>query len=337
MKNDFIDEKNYKVSVIVPAFNVKQYIQRCIDSLLNQSYPYIEILIIDDGSTDGTGNIVNKLYSDISNIKIFHKDNGGLSEARNYGIDRSRGQYITFVDADDYVDIHYIRHLMDMVLINGADIAIVGTQSFFDEKKMSKCFEYKYYEVDTVEAVRKMLLRDGIAHTACGKLYKSEIWQDIRFPQGLLYEDYHTTFDAFSKAHKVCIGVDKLYFYYQRPGSIMHYECNKRTASIVFATELVTPRIIKSWPELEIEALDLQTALCLKFLQTLYESDNKELVEEEREAIAIVKKNSKDILKSKKIGLKDKIKIVLLLINKKLFKRIYAIFDGNKIINEDNY
>ena len=206
-----MEKRNRKVSIIVPAYNVETFVEKCINSLLDQTYENIEILIIDDGSTDKTGKIIDRRYSQIGKISIYHKENGGLSDARNYGLDRVTGDYVTFVDSDDFVDKKYIEYLMRLIGDDEAEIAVISPQTFFTYDEISTEFDYAFETVSAKEAARRMLLRKGIAHTACGKLYKKKLWDHLRFPLGKLYEDYYTTFDVFACAKKVSIGKAQMY------------------------------------------------------------------------------------------------------------------------------
>lgn len=316
------------VTVIVPAYNVEQYIERCIDSLLNQTYSNIEILVIDDGSTDNTGGLIDNLSAADKRIVGYHKSNGGLSDARNYGLDRMNGSYVTFIDSDDFVSNDYIEHLMSIIHNKNADIAIVQALVFSEEGNIKSKNDYDFAIVSCEEAVRRMLIRNGITHSACGKLYKSKLWEKIRFPYQRLFEDYLTIFDVFSKASYIAISNAKIYYYFQRAGSIMHTQCNKKTVSIVRATQEVTPRIIEYWPELELEALDLQMALCMKCYQSIINYNQKEFVETQKTIKDIRNKNLFKLIFTQKIPYKDKFKMLLSFCSPNLYVKIYNRFDG---------
>ena len=324
-----MENNSKKISVIVPAYNVEKYIEKCVNSLIGQTYNNIEILVVDDGSTDNTGRILDEKYKYDARVLVFHKENGGLSDARNYGLDRMTGDFVTFVDSDDFVDKDYFSYLMELANF-GADIVVIPPQPFFDDNHINTVFDFGYEVVDCQEAVRRMLVRKGIAHTACGKLYKSSLWDSERFPYKELYEDYHTTFDVFSKANRIAIGKAAMYFYFQRSSSIMHYECNKCTTRIIDATNQVTPRIEKYWPELRVEAADLQMALCLKCLQSIYSSVSVGFEDEKKKIWDIRKKNAWKLLKSNKINNRDKVKILISYLPSSIYKALYNKFDGNK-------
>lgn len=324
-----MEKYNRKVSIIVPAYNVESYVEKCINSLLDQTYENIEILIIDDGSTDKTGKIIDKRYSQNGKISIYHKENGGVSDARNFGLDRITGDYVTFVDSDDFVDTKYIEYLMRLIEVDEAEIALIPAQSFFAYDEINIDFDYTFETVSVKEATRRMLLRKGISHATWGKLYKKKLWDHIRFPLGKLYEDYYTTFDVFAGAKKVSMGKAQMYFYLQRDTSIMHLKCNDNTVNIINATNEVTPRIVQYWPDLVDEAIDLQIALCLKCLQSIYAHDSKKFLKEQEKIKNITNRNAKRVIFSKKIGYKDKIKLIMSYFPSNIYLYIYNIFDGS--------
>lgn len=316
-----------KVSIIVPAYNVENYLKKCMTSLLNQTYKNIEILLIDDGSTDNTGTIADEYNLD--KVKVYHKKNGGLSDARNYGLDRITGDYVTFVDADDYVYEKYIEYLVDLMQDGKNQIACLAAQTFCKDEDLDLNFEMSAEFGTAEEAAKKMLLRETITHSAWGKLYVSDVWKTLRFPYGKLYEDYYTTFDAVRKAKNVAVSRAKMYFYYQREDSIMHYKCNEKTISIVEASQDVTSRIVAYWPELEEEAKGLQIALCLKCLQKIYANDIDSYKNVQKKIRQIINSNKWIIFKSKRINIKDKVKVLMLYFPPKLYLYMYNKFDGD--------
>lgn len=322
------------VSIIVAAYNVEPYLRKCIDSLLAQSYENTEIIIVDDGSTDHTGEIAEE-YDCHSNVKIYHKENGGLSDARNYGLERMSGDYVTFVDSDDYVHREYVEYMMKLLTERDAQIVVTSPLLYYDDHEIDQKLDEGVQYVTSEEAVRRMLVRDEISHTACGKLYRADIWKQLRFPYKKLYEDYYTTFDAFSKASLVAIGHAKMYYYYQRPGSIMHLMCNEKTVSIVEATEQVTPRIIEYWPDLCEEAIGFQLALCLKCLQSIYANDIHAFPDVQIKIKKLVRKYIVQMMRSSRLNYKDKVKMMISYLPPNVYLRIYNRFNGSRLIHED--
>ncbi len=200
------------VSVVVPAYNIENYIKKCLDSLVNQTYKNLEILVIDDGSTDGTGRICDEVARKDERVKVFHRTNEGLSEARNFGISKARGEYVALVDGDDYVDEDFVKDMWEAIEEAGADIAICG-------------YNTKMPRRETIlgrEAVKRLLIQqENMEIVAWNKLYRRRVIGDIKYPKGEKYEDTLTTYKILAWAEEV-VYVDKaLYHYVVREGSIM--------------------------------------------------------------------------------------------------------------------
>lgn len=213
------------ISVIVPVYKVEKYLRRCIDSIIAQSYDNLEIILVDDGSPDECGRICDEYASADSRIKVIHKENGGLSDARNSGTEMACGEYITFVDSDDYIAPHFIEYLYGLLTDNNADIScccMVKTDcdsaDFGSEGRMQK--EQVLSGKECCYALFGDLYLTLV--TAWGKLYKTEIVKKFLFPLGKKHEDEATTCKYYYHAEKVAVGNACLYAYYQRADSIMH-------------------------------------------------------------------------------------------------------------------
>lgn len=215
--------KKIKISVIVPIYNVEKYLVRCIESLLNQTFNYFEVLLIDDGSIDNSSEICKKFCTRDTRIKYFYKKNGGLSDARNYGIERSNGNYLIFVDSDDYVDRNYLLYLYKAVEEKDADIAIC---SFKNVNEQGKVLSVTNVSANSVMSGRKLLAnylsgKDNISdEVAWNKIYKRKIFKKLRYPKGHIYEDEAIITQILWNVKKVAFVEQSLYYYVQRGGSI---------------------------------------------------------------------------------------------------------------------
>lgn len=216
-----------KVSVIVPVYNVESLLNRCIDSILCQTIPDIQLIIVDDGSTDRSGAICDRYASLDPRVTVIHKPNGGLSDARNAGLDIATGQYVTFIDADDFIHPQMMEYLSGCLRMADADIAQCEMRWYYSEDGA----EHTLYPPLEVSHYRTMERKDFIDNffptngriascTVCNKLYKREIFQDIRFPYGQYYEDSHIHLSTFDLCRRIVLLPYELYYYYQRPGSI---------------------------------------------------------------------------------------------------------------------
>ena len=217
---------NEVISVIVPVYNVENYIEKCIKSILNQTYSNLEIILIDDGSKDSSGKICDK-YAKIDNrIKVIHKKNEGQSIARNVGLKIAKGKFIGFVDSDDYIDDNMFEKLYKAIIDNKADISVCDIMHIKGKKNI-KLEEHKLLEVyDRIGAI-KQLLCNYITNYVYNKLYKREIWSKIKFPKGKLMEDMDVMYRLFEKANKiVCTNEAKYYYVWRNNSSIAKIDKN---------------------------------------------------------------------------------------------------------------
>lgn len=208
-----------KVSVIIPVYNVEQYLMQCVKSVLAQTYDNIEVLLIDDGSLDHSGELCDTLAQQDSRIRVYHKLNGGLSDARNYGLDHCTGAYISFVDSDDWIDDDMIKRMMTAVLQNEADIVVCGYIKAY--KNLSIRQNLSFQILNREEALTKLLTNIEFQDHVCMMLYKMELWSDVRFPVGKYYEDIRTNYRLFLKANTVVTINASPYYYRQRENSIV--------------------------------------------------------------------------------------------------------------------
>ena len=228
------------ISIIIPVYNVEKYINRCLESVINQTYKNIEIILVDDGSPDRSGEICENFSKTDSRIKVFHKMNGGLSDARNYGVKKANGAYITFIDSDDYVSVNYITYLYNILQKNHADIScccMVKTNTDSTQYTVNTCLPEEQLFTGWEAS---MALLDNlylILVTAWGKLYRSDIVKKYPFPVGRKHEDEATSCKFYYEAERVVIGNECLYAYFQNPKSITHTKGTKLNTDELWALE----------------------------------------------------------------------------------------------------
>lgn len=216
-----------KLSIIIPVYNVEQFICRCLDSIIPQIDDSDEIILIDDGSTDSSGSICDQ-YANSKNVHVIHKSNGGLSDARNKGIDFASGDYLIFIDSDDYVSEDFIYQIKSVLSTHQHDIInfgynIVDTNGIVKSSHRLKSAG----SIDSKQALVEVLLDRNINNFAWANVYKTSLFKDIRYPKGVLYEDKYTTYKLFSLASDVYHIASPLYYYVIREGSI----CNSKNIS----------------------------------------------------------------------------------------------------------
>ena len=209
-----------KISIIVPVYNVEKYLKECIESILSQTYKNIEIILIDDGSTDNSGKICDEYLKKDSRVKVIHKENGGLSDARNTGIEIASGKYIGFVDSDDYIAKDMYDFLYQNIKRENAEIS--GCNRFLVyENKIEIYGKKECYEVmDSQRAIEMLCTIGYIGVSAYTKLYEAKLFKDIRYPKGKINEDMYTTYKLFDKANRIVYDATPKYYYRQRSGSI---------------------------------------------------------------------------------------------------------------------
>lgn len=225
-----------KVTIIVPVYNVEKFIGKCIDSLLAQTYINLEIILVDDGSTDKSGVICDDYHHRDTRIRVIHKQNGGLSSARNVGIKAATGDYLSFVDSDDYVSCDMIQKLVYNMELNDVDISCCNFSYVYEQRNTSKVHEIAIDEDEVYssqEACNFLLLEDYYLCFAWNKLYKKYLFKDISYPVGKINEDIITTYRIFQKAQRVSFVTDALYFYRMRSDSITHKKITKRNYDLL--------------------------------------------------------------------------------------------------------
>lgn len=285
------------ISVIVPVYNVQKYLKKCVESILNQSYSNLEVILIDDGSTDESGQMCDKLRARDKRIKVFHQENKGLSAARNKGIELHTGRYLTFVDSDDYIAKSFIEDLYSIMIENDADLAMCLGQKFYEgEKPKKEVFEISLSEVyDSQNALESMLYRKKINSYAWGKLYKSELFNTVRFPEGVLFEDMCTLYKIYAISHKIVFNPARMYYYYQRRGSIVNSEFSKKKIEQIKISEDIIRFVHKNYPTIYNAAVSKCFIAAVDIYRRIPRGE--EFAEEKQYAESIIKKYRKRVLR----------------------------------------
>ncbi len=224
------------VSIIVPVYNVEDQLSRCVESLIRQTYTNLEIILVDDGSTDSSGKLCDEYKMQDSRIKVVHQQNAGLSGARNSGLDIASGEYIYFVDSDDYLAKDTIDKLIHQLHRFDADVMACGFSYVYDGAKPEFRFTSDEPGVwSGKESVIQMMRTNNICTVVWNKLYKAELWEGVRFPVGHIHEDEATTYKVLYKAKIVAYTPECLYKYFQRGGSLMNAGLSGRYKDYILA------------------------------------------------------------------------------------------------------
>ena len=218
--------EKYLVSVIVPVYNVELYLRKCVDSILNQSYRKIEIILVDDGSTDMSGKICDEYNNKEERIKVIHKKNSGLSSARNAGLEIAKGDYISYIDSDDYVNSFFIEELLGLCIKYNTGISCIGYKEYSSDGENTvsvisdECKPIIYDDISFIKEIVDSTKGGVITYCVWSKLFRRDIVEGIKFPEGKTYEDIMYTTVAILRAQQCVFKNEKLYNYRIREGSI---------------------------------------------------------------------------------------------------------------------
>lgn len=309
--------KNDLISIIVPIYNVEKYLVKCIDSLVNQTYKNIEIILVDDGATDNSGKMADEISKKDKRIIVYHKKNGGLSDARNYGIEKAKGKYICFVDSDDFVNKDYIYTLYDLIIKSKCQISVIGYEKIYNYEDIAddEC-EGIIKKYTTEEAIDELFKEDSYGNYAWNKMYNINLFNDIRYPFGKKMEDLGTTYKLFLKCDRIIYNNKKLYYYYQRDGSIINTHDSKLYLDLLTqAIERYKTLKIK-YSNSELNKIYIVEAI-LNFIPLI--DYNKEII---KECENIIRTEVNNKLR-KKLSYKKVIKAFIFKLNKDLFIKIF--------------
>lgn len=248
-----------KISVIVPVYNVEKYLDKCLDSLVNQTLKDIEIIIVNDGSPDHSQDIIDRYANKYSKkVKAFKKENGGLSDARNYGLSRAKGEYVLFVDSDDYIDINTCEKLYNKATSNNYDIVLFKYYIVYPKSKKLMNVLSEYHDKNNISKNEYLLSTPS----ACNKLFKTKFLIDNKFsfPVGIIYEDYASISTLILYNPKIAFVNKALYYYIQSDVSITRRPVyNKKFEDIFIASDILYDKLKSSddvYDELEYHFID---------------------------------------------------------------------------------
>lgn len=314
------------ISIIIPCYNAESTLEKCLVSVLNQDYENFEVILINDGSTDGTAKIIEDFKSKDERISAYYQSNSGVSKARNFGISKSTGDYICFVDSDDWVETNYCSALLNLIIENRADISIVD--GIYEDSNGKVVFEKREFNelFFTKERAIELLLEDReIQSHPWGKLYKKELFQNISFPENLqAFEDYYTIFKVFNNANKVARSNDKLYHYIQFDSSLSHNLTPQRAYNFFLAI-METYKFLNTSTTLGNEGKIIKNMIkkLLMVLKRILRNTSKEEMVSEKEEI---RKSFQDFFKYpiNEIGLEYYFYLRLYFYSPNLYSKIIA-------------
>lgn len=236
------------VSVVVPIYNMEKYLDKCIESIVKQTYKNLEIILVDDGSIDKSLKICNKWGEKDNRVNVYHKENGGLSDTKNFGIKHAKGKYISFIDADDWIELNMYEELTKEMIKTKSDIIICGRYLEYEDGKRTRQCNPNNICMNSEETIIKLDTFGGFDMSSCDKLYKTELFNGIEFPVGKKCEDAYVTYKLFAKSKKVEYYPKIFYHYLQRKNSISKNK--KVNMDLIYASEEQIQFMEKNYPNL---------------------------------------------------------------------------------------
>ena len=310
------------ITVIIPIYQVEKYLENCVNSVLQQTYKNLEIILVDDGSIDRCPQMCDEFAEKDKRIRVIHKTNGGLSDARNAGLDICKGRYITFIDSDDYVSKNYIELLYNALISNDADVSMVGS---------TKIQEHTLYCTDLVEGIVEVYKQEKaivnglnikIQQSAWGKLYPAEYFKDLRFPVGKLYEDLAIFYRILLKINRLVVVRVPAYKYLIRNGSIMQSKFYARQLDEIGIIDEEMDNLILHFPEYKTMANGRRLYSYFVVLRRINTSENVNEYKQEKKVIMDkIRKYAKGMLFKKDINVRLKSKILAFNFGEAIFNK----------------
>ena len=312
------------ISVIVPVYNTETYLETCLGSLLRQSYENIEIIAVNDGSTDGSLSVMERFALKDPRMKTVSIENSGLSAARNVGLDMASGDWLMFVDSDDYVDEEFCAHSLENVIKNNAEIGIVSYRRIDPDGGEGGPAIPIENNVLTREQVMKRLSEIGLEHYMWNKIFRKDLFDGIRFPAGELWEDIAVLYLLLDRSHRVSLSDEPLYNYVRHPGTIMGHHMLRSYKWPFLQYEKQYCFFKEKYPQYADNMHDMLAALGLRYAtQLAARKDPFSVLEAVREFL-------KEIPSSKLFSMKEKTAYRLLMLFPRVFYSLIRILYRNK-------
>ena len=272
-----------KISVIIPVYNVEMYLDRCIKSVVGQTYRNIEIILVDDGSSDKSGSMCEEWAEKDSRIRVIHKENGGLSDARNAGLAIATGEYISFIDSDDSVSKHFLEYMLKTIIDTNSDLVECGRTDIYDDIEIynEEVFsQHKIHSYDINKAMELLVDNNIIYQTVWDKLYKREVITGISFKKNKLHEDEFFTWRVILQCKRVTKIEVPLYNYYHRDGSIMENGFSLARLDGIEAKMERHEYIKDNMKELVTKSKMSVAMLCIYHMQNCMKTGDKYIIKE---------------------------------------------------------
>lgn len=314
-----------QISIVVPVYNVENCLSYCVESLRQQTYKNIEIILVDDGSTDSSGEICDQYAREDDRIKVLHIENGGLSNARNTGVKESSTDWIVFIDSDDYYDhraIEYLVELRDKYRVDLVATPVIEVRNYENSDFLGDFREKYSGKLDRRTALEQMFYGNYVGTHSGGKLYKKEILLRFPYPNGMLYEDLALAYEHIASCENIAVSALNLYKYYRRPGSIVNSKYSDRLLDFYKAMEWNRSYVERDYSGDRdmIRALNVRYVFNgLHIVHAMLSSDMYAEVNKIRKEYI---QYFKDVIPNSNVTKKNKLKYILFLVSAKLYNTI---------------
>lgn len=313
------------ISIIVPVYNVERYLNKCVDSILAQTFTDFELLLIDDGSTDSSGTTCDQYAAKDSRVRVLHKENGGLSDARNTGIEAAKGDYIGFIDSDDYIDSDMYEYLYGLILKESADVAACGIYHCYIDRIEPPKVPEELLVVNNEQAIALMLDSKKISVNAVNKLYRRSLYQSIRYPVGKLSEDAFIVVELFAQTKKVVISTVPKYYYLHHEGTITSSPFREKDVNVIEAYTKNLRLIEEKFPSLKQQALFRYYFAHFYVLDKMVFSSDRPNTTLKTQIIHVLRSHFFSILSNPYVGRNRKIALCGLMIHFSIYKKLVSL------------
>lgn len=308
------------ISVVLPVYNVERFLKRCVDSVENQDYKNLEILLVDDGSTDSSGTLCDDLARKDHRIVVIHKANGGVSDARNCGIAQAKGKYIAFVDPDDEVDLDYLSYLYSLIIQFKCKMSLCSHRILHEKSgKLVNLGNKTETLLSAENCIEKMCYHNLVDTSVWGKLYKTSLFHEIVYPRGKKFEDMGTTYQLFLKSKTVACGFNPKYTYHIRDNSITTGPFHPSKLDLLEMTDRMARDVVHCYPDLKNAVLRRQVYARLSTINQVLSADDEYLLIR-GQMIRFVKEHRRQVLLDSRAPFRDKLAIILLSIGVPVYK-----------------
>ena len=311
-----------KISVIVPVYNVEQYLERCVDSIINQTYTNLEIILVNDGSTDNSGKLCDELAKKDERIRVIHKENGGLSDARNRGIEEANSDLVGFIDSDDYIDNDMYEILLKNLNNTDADLSMCALYDVYNNTPEAQVTNKETWELSSEQAIKMVMEAKILSVTAVNKLYRKSLFTDLKFEVGKIAEDAFIMIKLLDKCEKIVATNEKKYYYVHRENSITTQKFSTKFLNVIEAYEQNSNIILEKYPKLKDVAQTRMNWAYFYVLDRLLLDDNYNDKELENKLISYLKNHRKDILNDPLFTKGRKIGFIALLLSRNLYRKL---------------